>query len=188
MLQVASRALKIPTSKIHITETSTNTVPNTSPTAASASADLNGQAIYEACQTILKRLEPFKKKNPSGSWESWVMDAYTSAVSLSATGFYKTPNLGYSFETNSGNPFHYFSYGVACSEVEIDCLTGDHKVRHLQRISLREERQLDCNLNGWPRPALWLGNKLYVRGRGLLHEGHRAHTLNHEPHSFCVSI
>lgn len=56
MVQVASRALKIPTSKIHITETSTNTVPNTSPTAASASADLNGQAIYEACQTILKRL------------------------------------------------------------------------------------------------------------------------------------
>ncbi|XP_029794417.1 xanthine dehydrogenase/oxidase-like [Suricata suricatta] len=128
MVQVASRALKIPTSKIYISETSTNTVPNTSPTAASVSADLNGQAVYEACQTILKRLEPFKKKNPSGSWEDWVMAAYLDAVSLSATGFYKTPNLGYSFETNSGNAFHYFSYGVACSEVEIDCLTGDHKV------------------------------------------------------------
>uniref|UniRef100_A0A8C9JMP0 Xanthine dehydrogenase n=1 Tax=Panthera tigris altaica TaxID=74533 RepID=A0A8C9JMP0_PANTA len=71
MVQVASRALKIPTSKIYISETSTNTVPNTSPTAASVSTDLNGQAIYEACQTILKRLEPFKKKNPSGSWEDW---------------------------------------------------------------------------------------------------------------------
>ncbi|ERE67785.1 xanthine dehydrogenase/oxidase-like protein [Cricetulus griseus] len=139
MVQVASRALKIPTSKIHISETSTNTVPNTSPTAASASADINGQAVYEACQVILKRLEPFKKKKPQGSWEDWVMDAYTSAVSLSATGFYKTPNLGYSFETNSGNPFHYFSYGVACSEVEIDCLTGDHKVRHLRSFSLREK-------------------------------------------------
>lgn len=46
----------------------------------------------------------------------------------------RTPNLGYSFETNSGNPFHYFSYGVACSEVEIDCLTGDHKVRGLQNL------------------------------------------------------
>lgn len=160
MVQVASRALKIPTSKIHITETSTNTVPNTSPTAASASADLNGQAIYEACQTILKRLEPFKKKNPSGSWESWVMDAYTSAVSLSATGFYKTPNLGYSFETNSGNPFHYFSYGVACSEVEIDCLTGDHK-------NLRTDIVMDVgsSLN----PAIDIGQVegAFVQGLGL---------------------
>lgn len=46
----------------------------------------------------------------------------------------RIPNLGYSFETNSGSPFHYFSYGVACSEVEIDCLTGDHKVRCLQKL------------------------------------------------------
>lgn len=60
----------------------------------------------------------------------------------------RTPNLGYSFETNSGNPFHYFSYGVACSEVEIDCLTGDHKVRSLQNFSdegERKEKQLNCN-------------------------------------------
>lgn len=133
------------------------------------------------------------KIRPLGLTDLWGKNVYGKGwvclkhinVSLFSS---RTPNLGYSFETNSGNPFHYFSYGVACSEVEIDCLTGDHKVRHLQRISLREERQLDCNLNGWPRPALWLGNKLYVRGRGLLHEGHRAHTLNHEPHSFCVSI
>ncbi|XP_021073324.1 xanthine dehydrogenase/oxidase [Mus pahari] len=160
MVQVASRALKIPTSKIHITETSTNTVPNTSPTAASASTDLNGQAVYEACQTILSRLEPFKKKNPQGSWEDWVMDAYTSAVSLSATGFYKTPNLGYSFETNSGNPFHYFSYGVACSEVEIDCLTGDHK-------NLRTDIVMDVgsSLN----PAIDIGQVegAFVQGLGL---------------------
>uniref|UniRef100_A0A8C4LM03 FAD-binding PCMH-type domain-containing protein n=1 Tax=Equus asinus TaxID=9793 RepID=A0A8C4LM03_EQUAS len=127
MVQVASRALKIPTSKIYISETSTNTVPNTSPTAASISTDLNGQAVYEACQTILKRLEPFKRKNPSGSWEDWVIAAYQDAVSLSATGFYKAPEVTYSFETNSGYLFNYFSYGVACSEVEIDCLTGDHK-------------------------------------------------------------
>ncbi|XP_055483476.1 xanthine dehydrogenase/oxidase [Psammomys obesus] len=177
MVQVASRALKIPTSKIHISETSTSTVPNTSPTAASASADLNGQAVYEACQTILKRLEPFKKKKPEGSWEDWVMDAYVNTVSLSATGFYRTPNLGYSFETNSGNPFHYFSYGVACSEVEIDCLTGDHK-------NLRTDIVMDVgsSLN----PAIDIGQVegAFVQGLGLftmeeLHyspEG-RLHTL-----------
>uniref|UniRef100_A0A667H7G0 FAD-binding PCMH-type domain-containing protein n=1 Tax=Lynx canadensis TaxID=61383 RepID=A0A667H7G0_LYNCA len=156
MVQVASRTLKIPTSKIYISETSTNTVPNTSPTAASVSTDLNGQAVYEACQTILKRLEPFKKKNPSGSWEDWVT-AYLDAVSLSATG---TPNLGYSFETNSGNPFHYFSYGVACSEVEIDCLTGDHK-------NLRTDIVMDVgsSLN----PAIDIGQVegAFVQGLGL---------------------
>lgn len=62
----------------------------------------------------------------------------------------RIPNVGYSFETNSGKPFHYFTYGVACSEVEIDCLTGDHKVRCLQNFSTKggkEEKQLNYNTN-----------------------------------------
>uniref|UniRef100_A0A8C2DMM8 xanthine dehydrogenase n=1 Tax=Cyprinus carpio TaxID=7962 RepID=A0A8C2DMM8_CYPCA len=129
MVQVASKTLGIPCSKIHITETSTNTVPNTSPTAASASSDLNGMAIYNACQTLLQRLQPYKDKNPKGCWEDWVSISFC-IVHLSANGFYKTPDLGYDFETNSGRPFNYFSYGVAVSEVEIDCLTGSHKNLH----------------------------------------------------------
>ncbi|XP_008301642.1 xanthine dehydrogenase/oxidase isoform X1 [Stegastes partitus] len=127
MVQVASRVLGIPCSKIHITETSTNTVPNTSPTAASASSDLNGGAVQNACETLVKRLEPYKAKNPKGSWEDWVTAAYFDRVNLSANGFYKTPDLGYDFDSNSGRVFNYFCYGVACSEVEIDCLTGAHK-------------------------------------------------------------
>uniref|UniRef100_A0AAY4DHY6 FAD-binding PCMH-type domain-containing protein n=1 Tax=Denticeps clupeoides TaxID=299321 RepID=A0AAY4DHY6_9TELE len=118
MVQVASRALGIPCSKIFISETSTNTVANTSPTAASASSDLNGMAVYNACQTLLQRLEPYKVKNPKGSWEDWVNAAYFDRVNLSANGFYN----------NSGRAFNYFSYGVSCSEVEIDCLTGRQKV------------------------------------------------------------
>uniref|UniRef100_A0A8C1EJN6 Xanthine dehydrogenase/oxidase n=1 Tax=Cyprinus carpio carpio TaxID=630221 RepID=A0A8C1EJN6_CYPCA len=121
MVQVASKTLGIPCSKIHITETSTNTVPNTSPTAASASSDLNGMAIYNACQTLLQRLQPYKDKNPKGCWEDW--------VSISESSVFRQ-NLGYDFETNSGRPFNYFSYGVAVSEVEIDCLTGSHKNLH----------------------------------------------------------
>ncbi|KAL3045459.1 hypothetical protein OYC64_013683 [Pagothenia borchgrevinki] len=125
MVQVASRVLGIPPSKIHVSETSTNTVPNTSPTAASASSDLNGAAVQNACQILSDRLEPYK--SPKGSWEDWVRAAYFNRVNLSANGFYKTPDLGYDFETNSGRAFNYFTYGVACSEVEIDCLTGAHK-------------------------------------------------------------
>ncbi|XP_053917784.1 xanthine dehydrogenase/oxidase isoform X2 [Cuculus canorus] len=127
MIQVASRSLGISTSKIYISETNTNTVPNTSPTAASVSADINGMAVHNACQTILKRIEPIKQSNPKGSWEDWIKAAYEDCISLSATGFYRIPELGYDFEKNEGKPFCYFSYGVACSEVEIDCLTGDHK-------------------------------------------------------------
>ncbi|XP_038153656.1 xanthine dehydrogenase/oxidase [Cyprinodon tularosa] len=127
MIQVASRVLGIPSSKIFISETSTNTVPNTSPTAASSSSDLNGAAVQLACETLLKRLKRYKTKDPEGSWEDWVEAAYFDRVNLSANGFYRTPDLNYDFDTNTGRVFNYFSYGVACSEVEIDCLTGSHK-------------------------------------------------------------
>lgn len=126
MIQVASEALRIDVSKIHILETATDKVPNTSPTAASASSDLNGMAIYNACCEINTRLE--KYRTAKGTWEEAVAAAYFDRVSLSATGFYATPDISYDFETNSGRPFGYFTHGAACSVVEIDCLTGDHQV------------------------------------------------------------
>ncbi|XP_025071860.1 xanthine dehydrogenase/oxidase isoform X3 [Alligator sinensis] len=160
MIQVASRTLGIPTSKIYISETSTNTVPNTSPTAASVSSDINGMAVYNACQTILKRLEPFKQSNPKGSWEDWIQAAYVNCVSLSATGFYRMPDLGYDFDKNEGKPFCYFTYGVASSEVEIDCLTGDHK-------NLRTDIVMDVGTS--LNPAIDVGQieGAFVQGIGL---------------------
>uniref|UniRef100_A0A8C0FUH7 Xanthine dehydrogenase n=1 Tax=Bubo bubo TaxID=30461 RepID=A0A8C0FUH7_BUBBB len=160
MIQVASRSLGIPTSNIYISETSTNTVPNTSPTAASVSADINGMAVHNACQTILKRLEPIKQSNPKGSWEDWIKAAYENCVSLSATGFYRIPDLGYDFEKNEGKPFCYFSYGVACSEVEIDCLTGDHK-------NIRTDIVMDVGTS--LNPAIDIGQieGAFVQGLGL---------------------
>uniref|UniRef100_A0A8B9W2H2 Xanthine dehydrogenase n=1 Tax=Anas zonorhyncha TaxID=75864 RepID=A0A8B9W2H2_9AVES len=160
MIQVASRSLGIPTSKIYISETSTNTVPNTSPTAASVSADINGMAVHNACQTILKRLDPIKQSNPKGSWEDWIKTAYEDCVSLSATGFYRIPDLGYDFEKNEGKPFCYFSYGVACSEVEIDCLTGDHK-------NVRTDIVMDVGTS--LNPAIDIGQieGAFVQGLGL---------------------
>lgn len=128
MIQVASRALDIDVSIIHISEMATDKVPNSSPTAASISSDLYGMAVINACNILKERLEPYKAKNPNGKWEEWVIAAYLDRVSLAATGFYAAPKIEYNRETNSGNLYEYFTYGVACSEVIIDCLTGDHQV------------------------------------------------------------
>jgi len=84
--------------------------------------------VLNACHKILRRLEPYREKYPDDHWNTWVHKAYFDRVSLSATGFYKTPDIGYDIETNEGMAFNYFTYGAACSEVEIDCLTGDHQV------------------------------------------------------------
>lgn len=128
MIQVAARALQIPPERIHISETATDKVPNTSATAASAGSDLNGMAVLDACKKVHERLAPYKEKYPHDTWNSLITKAYLDRVSLSATGFYKTPDIGYNFNTNEGMAFNYFTYATACSEVEIDCLTGDHQV------------------------------------------------------------
>ena len=85
-------------------------------------------AVLEACKIINSRLEKYKKNNPAGGWEEWVKAAFFDRVSLSSVGFHATPDIGYDFSTNSSNAFNYFTYGVGCSVVEIDCLTGDHQV------------------------------------------------------------
>ncbi|XP_046388161.1 xanthine dehydrogenase [Ischnura elegans] len=160
MVQVASRVLGIPESKIYISETATDKVPNTSATAASSGSDLNGMAVMYACETIKERIKPYIDANPKGKWEDWVSAAYFDRVSLSATGFYRTPGIGYNWETNSGDPFNYFTFGAACSEVEIDCLTGDHQV-------LRTDIVMDLgeSLN----PAIDIGQVegAFIQGYGL---------------------
>ncbi|CAG9798537.1 unnamed protein product [Chironomus riparius] len=128
MLQVASTTLQIPVDRIHIQESATDKVPNTSPTAASAGSDLNGMAVLNACKQLYERLAPYREKKPEGGWNVWVNDAYFDRVSLSAVGFYLTPGIGYNPATNSGHPFNYYTHGSAVSEVEIDCLTGDNQV------------------------------------------------------------
>lgn len=127
MQQVASRELHIPPSKIYISETSTNTVPNTCPSAASFGTDANGMAVKNACQTLYQRLEPIRQKNPKGSWESWVNAAFFAKISLSATGFYRGPDTYMDWEKMEGLPYAYFTFGACCCEVELDCLTGDYR-------------------------------------------------------------
>ncbi|XP_063588837.1 xanthine dehydrogenase/oxidase-like [Penaeus indicus] len=162
ILQIAAQVLKIPIENIHIMDTATDKVPNTSPTAASISTDINGMAVMNACKELRARLKPFIKRNPAGTWKSWVKEAYMERVSLSATGFHRIEEVtDFDFETMSGQPFHYYCNGAAVTEVEVDCLTGDHTI-------LRTDLVMDVgqSLN----PAIDVGQVegAFVQGVGLV--------------------
>jgi xanthine dehydrogenase/oxidase len=126
MTMIAAEALRVPLSDVFISETATNTVANTSSTAASASSDLNGYAVWNACEQLNKRLEPYRKRlGPDASMHKLASAAYFDRVNLSANGFYRTPDIGYIWGPNTGQMFFYFTQGVTAAEVEIDTLTGD---------------------------------------------------------------
>ncbi|KAE8580256.1 hypothetical protein XENTR_v10024375 [Xenopus tropicalis] len=160
IMQIASRELGIPLSYIHICETNTSSVPNTQVSGGSLGTDVNGMAVKNACEILMQRLLPIRSKNPKSSWKEWVTEAYMQSVSLSATGFCRSFDRELNWETGEGNPVHYCVYGVACSEVEIDCLTGDHK-------NLRTDIVIDfgCSIN----PAVDIGQieGAFVQGLGL---------------------
>uniref|UniRef100_H2YN17 xanthine dehydrogenase n=1 Tax=Ciona savignyi TaxID=51511 RepID=H2YN17_CIOSA len=165
MIQVASTCLGIPASRIHISSTSTETVPNTSPTAASVGSDINGMAIKEACEKILGRLKPLRENLAELSWDDLIMKAYLERISLSATGFYKTPDIYCNWDQKSGEcfgrPFDYFTYGAAVSEVEIDCLTGDHVVLQTDIV---------MDVGGSLNPAVDIGQieGAFMQGYGMM--------------------
>ncbi|XP_066544615.1 aldehyde oxidase 6 isoform X2 [Amia ocellicauda] len=158
--QVASRELKIPPSLIHISETSTNVVPNTCPSAASYGTDANGMAVKDACRTLLQRLEPIISENPKGTWQKWITTAFFQKISLSATGFYRGFDLCMDWEKEEGRPYAYFTYGVSCTEVEIDCLTGDHK-------NIRADIIMDIGRSINPSVDIGQIEGAFVQGLGL---------------------
>lgn len=125
MTQIAAQALGCPLDNVFISETATNTVANASSTAASASSDLNGYAIFNACEQLNERLAPYREKlGPKATMKDLAHAAYFDRVNLSAQGFYKTPEIGYVWGENKGKMFFYFTQGVAAAEVELDLLTG----------------------------------------------------------------
>ncbi|CAG8498876.1 3654_t:CDS:10 [Ambispora gerdemannii] len=128
LLQIAAETLSVPLDQIHIMETSTTTVANMSATAASVSSDINGYAVADACQKLAERLRPYREKTQNATFKEICQAAYFDRVNLSANGFYKTPDIGYSFEKNEGQMFYYFTMGAAVTEIELDLLTGDHTI------------------------------------------------------------
>ena len=161
MTMIAAQALGIPLSDVYISETATNTVANTSSTAASASSDLNGYAIADACDQLNARLAPYREKfGTNAPLKELAHAAYFDRVNLSANGFYKTPDIGYVWGPNTGQMFFYFTQGVTAAEVEIDTLTGDY-------TCLRADIKMDVGRS--INPAIDYGQieGAFVQGQGL---------------------
>ena len=180
--QVVAEVFKVDIDRIRPSATSTAEVPNTSPTAASTGSDLNGWAAFEAANTIKSRMIAYAAEH-FGVGESDIEFAdgtiriakpgsnqvlsfgeltklcYLGRVSLSSTGYYKTPKIHWDGVAMKGRPFFYFAYGAAAAEVAIDTLTGESRV-------LRVDLVQDCGASF--NPAIDLGQieGAFVQGQG----------------------
>ena len=178
--QVAAHRFGIDVSAVKITATDTAKVPNTSATAASSGTDLNGMAVANACDVIRDRIAACLAELHQTSVEAIRFEdgqvfigpeilsfaeaaktAYLNRVSLSATGFYKTPDLAWDRIKGEGTPFFYFAQGAAVTEVVIDTLTGENRILRTDIL-----HDAGASLN----PALDLGQIEggYVQGAGWL--------------------
>ena len=178
--QVVADAFGVGLDQVKVTATNTGKVPNTSATAASSGSDMNGMAALNAVDKIKQRLIGFAAETYGVAPESirfgngrvqvgdrdmpfreLVNEAYLGRVSLSATGFYRTPKIWYDRERARGRPFLYFAYGAAVSEVEIDTLTGENRIR---RVDILHDAGRSLN------PAIDLGQIEggFVQGAGWL--------------------
>src|SRR6202040_2765167 len=178
--QIAAEEFGIGLERVRITATSTDKVPNTSPTAASAGTDLNGMAVQIACREIKARLKQFAASswnvseeliefrddqvfigNESVSFGELAKRAYGARIHLSAAGFYKTPKLHWDRAKGKGRPFLYYAHGAACSEVIVDVTTGEMKV---ERVDILHDVGRSIN------PAIDIGQIEggFVQGMGWL--------------------
>jgi xanthine dehydrogenase large subunit len=145
--QIVAQTLGIDYARITVTSTRTDKVPNTSPTAASSGTDMNGMAAQDAATQIRDRLTVFLADHfntepvniyfandsinvagTSHAFADMVQLAYMNRVQLSATGFYKTPDVHFDKQAGKGHPFYYYACGAAVSEVLVDRMTGEYKV------------------------------------------------------------
>ncbi len=178
--QVAASRFGVDLQRVKITATDTAKVPNTSATAASSGSDLNGMAVRNACDEIKMRMATFLATahhvpveeimfangqvqiGPRQlSFAEAARDCYEGRISLSATGFYKTPDLQWDRIKGQGRPFYYFAYGAALTEVVVDQLTGENRILRADIL-----HDAGASLN----PALDIGQIEggYVQGAGWL--------------------
>jgi xanthine dehydrogenase large subunit len=179
-MQVVAHELGVDVERVRATATNTSKVANTSATAASTGADLNGKAAQDAARQIRERLAEFAAATYECAvedvrfaadtvfaggmdipFEHLVQKAYLARVQLWSDGFYATPGLSWDAKTMSGRPFSYFAYGAAVAEVVVDTLTGEWKL-------LRADALYDAgnSLN----PAIDIGQVegAFIQGMGWL--------------------
>lgn len=156
MLQVAATALGLELHQVRLAPTRTDKVPNTSATAASSGADLNGGAVKNACEQIRERMAKVAgrllgvderdvrfsggvvtglgNREQRLSFAEVAEAAYLQRVQLWAAGYYRTEGLHWNPNVMQGSPFKYFAYGAAASEVEVDGFTGAYRVRRVDIV------------------------------------------------------
>jgi xanthine dehydrogenase large subunit len=150
MINIASKVFSIDKTKVKVESTNTTRVANTSPTAASSAADLNGNALLFACNSLLSRLkkhaaELLKSEDEKSieivdgkilsngketelDWHKLIQSANQHRISLTAQAFYATPDIYFDKKKEQGHPFAYHVYGTAITEVTVDCLRGTYEV------------------------------------------------------------
>jgi xanthine dehydrogenase large subunit len=191
--QVVAAELGLPLSAIRLSATDTSKVPNTSATAASSGSDLNGKAAQAAAITIRERLRALASEKygvPAGdvrfvdghvqigaerlTFAALARAAHEARVSLSATGYYRTPKIHWDKDKKRGSPFYYFAFGAAVSEVAVDTLTGETQ---LLRVDILHDVGTSLNPaidrgqieGGFLQGAGWLTcEELYWNGDGEL--------------------
>ncbi|KAM4024499.1 aldehyde oxidase-like [Anomaloglossus baeobatrachus] len=126
MMQVASREFRIPISHVHVSEISTSVSLDACSMPASGST-VYIMAVQEACQILLQRLQQIHNLNPKATWKEVVQEAFHRRICLSATGHYRIPDPDSIRESKSVVKTTAFIFGAACTEVELDCRTGNHK-------------------------------------------------------------
>lgn len=227
ILGVAAAEFGVLPEHIKISVTSTAKVPNTSATAASSGSDLNGMAVKNAIGKLKARLAEtaadelnnrFNKDSVKAgqimfnenfvfselfpdqkiAFADLVKQAYLKQVSLSATGFYKTPGIFYDRELGKGNPFYYYAYGMAVSEVQTDILTGEVKllrtdILHDVGDSLNEDIDIGQVEGGFIQGVGWVTTeeiKWDKQGRLLTHspDTYKIPTVNDIPGIFNIEL
>lgn len=220
--QIVAQELGMPMQRIAVMATRTDKVPNTSPTAASSGTDLNGMAALNAAKIIKQRLSSYlgEKHSVSGdsvsflngcislvadegqqityTWPELAMQAYLDRVSLSTTGYYKTPQIHYDRETAKGQPFYYYANGAAVSEVMIDTLTGETEILRTDILhdvgqSINPAIDIGQIEGGFVQGAGWLTHEELCwddKGR-LLSDGpatYKIPAIGDMPHEFNVKL
>ena len=155
MKQVAASIFSVPVSRIKLETTNTTRVANTSPTAASSGADLNGKAVEIAANKLLKRLKETaaeilhskpeaieikdesifsQNKKTELTWDKLVSDAYWKRVKLSEKGHYATPEIHFDKTKEKGHPFVYHVYGTSVTTAIVDTMRGTYEIEKVDIV------------------------------------------------------